>query len=94
MKKHTLAVALVVALSAPSLSVASPSNVPATVAEAEVGLAVGQAVSRTLTHLRVRHNSDRLKRNFSRAGAAVGGVIGFFAGGWTGMAVGRVVGAA
>lgn len=94
MKKHTLAVALVVALSAPSLSVASPSSVPATVAEAEVGWAVGDTVSRVLTHLRVRHNSERVKRGCSRAGAAIGGAIGFLAGGWTGMAVGRTVGAA
>ena len=81
MKKHTLAVALVVALSAPSLSVASPSSVPATVAEAEVGLAVGRAVSRTLNYARVWHNSKRLKRNFVIAGAVVGGLMGMVAGG-------------
>ena len=92
MKKHTLALALVVALSAPSLSVASPGSFPATVAEAEVGWAVGRAVSRTLNYARVWHNSKRVKRNFAIAGAVVGGLFGLVAGGHA--ATGIVVGAA
>ena len=92
MKKHILALAVVGALGATSLT-ASPASVPSNAAQAEVGHAVGKVVTRQLSKRGWGRFNGFVQAAFEAAGAAAGGTLGMPLGPF-GVIGGSAVGAA